>query len=132
MIPASYAQRQMWFLDQLEGPTALYNIPLVLRMSGRLDVVALRAALDDVLARHESLRTRFPQRDGEPYQQILSPDEASVGLTLVPTPADGVESGIARASLELFDLAADIPLRATLLTPVSGRPCGGPRRGGDR
>ncbi|MEV7427867.1 amino acid adenylation domain-containing protein, partial [Streptomyces sp. NPDC091212] len=122
MIPASYAQRQMWFLDQLEGPTALYNIPLVLRMSGRLDVVALRAALDDVLARHESLRTRFPQRDGEPYQQILSPDEASVGLTLVPTPADGVESGIARASLELFDLAADIPLRATLLTPVSGRP----------
>ncbi|MFJ2172683.1 non-ribosomal peptide synthase/polyketide synthase [Streptomyces sp. NPDC087851] len=122
MIPASYAQRQMWFLDQLEGPTALYNIPLVLRMSGRLDVVALRAALDDVLARHESLRTRFLQRDGEPYQQILSPDEASVALTLVPTPADEVESGIVRASLELFDLAADIPLRATLLTPVSGQP----------
>ncbi|MFF5566865.1 non-ribosomal peptide synthase/polyketide synthase [Streptomyces sp. NPDC012829] len=122
MIPASYAQRQMWFLDQMEGPTALYNIPLVLRMSGRLDVVALRAALDDVLARHESLRTRFPQRDGEPYQQILTPDEASVGLTLVPTPAEAVESGIVRASLEVFDLAADIPLRATLLTPVSGRP----------
>ncbi|WPB88493.1 amino acid adenylation domain-containing protein [Streptomyces malaysiensis] len=122
MIPASYAQRQLWFLDQLEGPTALYNIPLVLRMSGRLDVVALRAALDDVLARHESLRTRFPRVDGEPYQEILPPDEASVDLTLVPTPADELESGIARASQDVFDLAAEIPLRATLLTPVSGQP----------
>ncbi|WP_344595660.1 non-ribosomal peptide synthase/polyketide synthase [Streptomyces violaceusniger] len=122
MIPASYAQRQMWLLDQLEGPTALYNIPLVLRMSGRLDVVALRAALDDVLARHESLRTRLPQLGGEPYQEILPPDEASVELTLVPTPADELESGIARASLDVFDLAAEIPLRATLLTPVSEQP----------
>ncbi|WP_210608733.1 non-ribosomal peptide synthase/polyketide synthase [Streptomyces rhizosphaericus] len=122
MIPASYAQRQMWLLDQLEGPTALYNIPLVLRMSGRLDVVALRAALDDVLVRHESLRTRFPQLAGEPYQEILPPDEASVDLTLVPTPADELESAIARASLDVFDLAAEIPLRATLLTPVSGQP----------
>ncbi|MGW5691341.1 non-ribosomal peptide synthetase, partial [Streptomyces asiaticus] len=122
MIPASYAQRQMWLLDQMEGPTALYNIPLVLRMSGRLDVVALRAALDDVLARHESLRTRFPQLGGEPYQEILPPDGASVELTLVPTAADELESGIARASLGVFDLAAEIPLRATLLTPVSGQP----------
>ncbi|WP_345655568.1 condensation domain-containing protein, partial [Streptomyces tremellae] len=121
MIPASYAQRQMWFLDQLEGPTALYNIPLVLRMSGRLDVAALRAALDDVLARHESLRTRFPQQDGEPYQEILPPGDASAGLTLVPTPAAELESGVARASLGAFDLAAEIPLRATLLTPVSGQ-----------
>ncbi|MEU5730634.1 non-ribosomal peptide synthase/polyketide synthase [Streptomyces antimycoticus] len=122
MIPASYAQRQMWFLDQLEGPTAVYNIPLVLRMSGRLDVVALRAALDDVLVRHESLRTRFPQLDGEPYQEILPPDEAGVDLAVVPTPADELESAVVRASMDVFDLAADIPLRATLLTPVSGQP----------
>ncbi|WP_159787326.1 non-ribosomal peptide synthase/polyketide synthase [Streptomyces sp. NHF165] len=116
MIPASYAQRRLWFLDRLEGAGALYNVPLVLRLTGRLDAAALRAALADVLIRHESLRTRFPQHGGEPVQEIVPPDDIGDPLTVTAVPSDRLEAEIGRAARHVFDLAHDLPCHARLLT----------------
>ncbi|MFM9691789.1 condensation domain-containing protein, partial [Streptomyces galilaeus] len=81
-MPLSYAQRRLWFIGQLEGPSATYNQPVGLRLSGGLDRQALESALVDVLGRHEVLRTVFAVADGEPYQQILPVEECGFELAV--------------------------------------------------
>ncbi|WP_037649677.1 hypothetical protein, partial [Streptomyces hygroscopicus] len=77
---------------------------------------ALRTALGDVLARHETLRTRFPEVDGEPYQEIVPAGEAVVDLPETEVDPATLEARIAEVSGYVFDLAVDLPLRAVLFT----------------
>ncbi len=114
-VPLSFAQARLWFLAQLEGHSATYNNPIPVRLSGDVDVAAVRAAFTDVIARHESLRTVFPVADGQPYQRILTMGELSWELEVSEAAEEDVPDVLTRAASEPFDLAADIPLRAQLL-----------------
>ncbi|MFD4763320.1 amino acid adenylation domain-containing protein, partial [Streptomyces sp. NPDC058439] len=113
-VPLSSAQRRLWFLHQLEGAGAIYNMPLAWRLSGPLDRPALEQALADVLDRHESLRTVFPAVDGVPFQQVLAPGATRPKLPV--TPADGTDLTdlLTAAAARGFDLATEPPLRAEL------------------
>ncbi|MGW4927500.1 condensation domain-containing protein, partial [Streptomyces parvulus] len=112
-VPLSFAQRRLWFLHKMEGPSATYNIPLTLSLSGELDRDALRAALDDVVARHESLRTVFPETDGTSCQHVL--DDVTVELPGADITETQLAEALKAAARHSFDLASDIPLRAELL-----------------
>jgi amino acid adenylation domain-containing protein len=113
MFPLSFAQRRLWFLNRLEGPNQTYTIPGALRLRGPLNRQAMAAALDDVLHRHEALRTVFPDVEGEPYQRILTPAEARLELEIAE-PGD-LMAALHQAANQVFDLAGSRPLiRVTL------------------
>ncbi len=111
-VPLSFAQYRLWFLHRMEGPGATYNIPMSLRLTGSLDTAALRAALADVVARHEALRTVYPERGGVPRQQVLDP--VAPAFETVPTTPGRLEEDLTRAARRGFDLAGELPLRAVL------------------
>ncbi|MFJ7968307.1 amino acid adenylation domain-containing protein [Streptomyces sp. NPDC096324] len=117
MIPLSFAQRRLWFVDRFEGPSPTYNGAFALRLTGELDVDALRAALRDVIDRHEILRTVIVEGDdGIPHQQVLTSGHQPFVLPVVTAAGEQErETEVAKAATETFDLAADTPIRATLV-----------------
>ncbi|MGW5388537.1 condensation domain-containing protein, partial [Nocardia sp. NPDC003963] len=113
-VPLSYAQSRMWFLNQYDTSSAAYNLPMAIRLSGDLDVAVLRAALGDVVARHESLRTRYPEQGGRPVQLILPADRAMPALEPEQVSADEVTAAVTEFAAAGFDVAAAVPLRIRL------------------
>ncbi|MGP3921489.1 amino acid adenylation domain-containing protein, partial [Nonomuraea sp. 10N515B] len=119
VVPLSFAQRRLWFLHRMEGPSATYNMPLVLRLSGTLDPQILRAALADVIGRHEALRTVFAEVDGEPAQQVVDAARIDFGWQVRQVTAQSLAEELHEAVRYAFDLAHQIPVRGTLFD------CGG-------
>ncbi|MDT5219608.1 MAG: hypothetical protein QOF15_1713, partial [Mycobacterium sp.] len=119
VIPLSFAQSRLWFLDQLQGPSPVYNMAVALRLGGHVDADALRAALADVVGRHESLRTVFAAPGGIPQQVVVAPERSDFGWQIVDAtewPADRLDGAIAAAARHTFELSTQIPLRATLFS----------------
>uniref|UniRef100_UPI00278C7C45 condensation domain-containing protein n=1 Tax=Skermania pinensis TaxID=39122 RepID=UPI00278C7C45 len=113
-VPLSLAQTRMWLLNRLDPGSAAYNIPLVVRLSGVVDVVALGLALGDVVVRHEVLRTVYPEFDGVGYQRVLEPADAVVDVDVVEVSADAVVSVVSEFVGVGFDVTERVPVRARL------------------
>ncbi|MFF1955342.1 condensation domain-containing protein, partial [Kitasatospora herbaricolor] len=114
-LPLSHAQRRMWFLQNLDDSGATYNVPLVVRVAGELDLDALRAAVRSVTERHESLRTVFAERDGAVFQQILDVSDAAGTVHVVASGEHRLAADVEEAVRHGFDLSAEAPLRVTVL-----------------
>ena len=119
-IPLSFAQERLWFLDQLEPGSAVYNVCQAVRMEGSLNVSALERALNEIVRRHEVLRTNFVAADGRPVQMIAP--ERSLALNIVDlsewrdgTGVEELQRRLKEESRRPFDLTQDLLVRALLV-----------------
>ena len=160
-IPLSYAQRRLWFLERLEGGGgqaggtqsgssetgstntgssqtsgstqhgSTYVIPLAVRLRGELNRAALHDALCDLVGRHESLRTLFPEHLGVPRQEIVAAALARPELTVTAITEAGLAAAVSAAVGRGFDLSVELPLRAHLFAVVPERGAAGAGSGAD-
>ncbi len=117
-LPLSFAQQRLWFLDQLTPGGSAYHVPIAMRLRGPLDPVAFQRSLNQLIARHETLRTSFPSRDGQPIQLIAPPRPLPLPLLDLQSLALREAVALELATIEAqrpFDLATGPLLRATLL-----------------
>ncbi|WP_217212980.1 non-ribosomal peptide synthetase [Streptomyces sp. AC550_RSS872] len=114
-LPLSHAQQRLWVIQQIECTSAAYNFPLVMRLRGTLDVDAWRLALTDVTTRHEALRTVFTERDGQVFQRVLPAEQAHPVVERVSAAEDELPGIVEEAVNRPFDLATELPLRATVV-----------------
>ncbi|MBV7339139.1 amino acid adenylation domain-containing protein [Chloroflexi bacterium TSY] len=119
-LPLSFAQERLWFLDQLEGEHAIYNMPAALRIEGALDVTALEQSLSEIVRRHEVLRTNFLAIEGAPVQVIAAPELITIPIVDLQHLVDDEQNvkvlQLADEESERpFDLTDDRLVRLTLL-----------------
>ncbi|MEU8393057.1 amino acid adenylation domain-containing protein [Micromonospora sp. NPDC048843] len=110
-LPLSAAQRGLWFLGRLEGSGATYQVPWAVRLSGVLDVAALRVAVGDVVGRHEVLRTVYGEAGGVPFQVVRPVGEVVVPFEVVDVDLEGLDVVLDRWVGFVFDLAVEVPVR---------------------
>ncbi|MGI9214932.1 MAG: condensation domain-containing protein, partial [Gammaproteobacteria bacterium] len=113
LIPLSFAQQRLWFLDQLLEKTHLYNISVTFKLSGSLKIAVLEQAFNALIQRHESLRTIFPSKDGEAMQVIIP--TLSISLKTETVDPAFVNNLIYQEAHIPFDLAAGPLLRVKVL-----------------
>ncbi|GAB3699269.1 hypothetical protein GCM10028793_24550 [Nocardiopsis oceani] len=112
--PLSAAQRRLWFLERLNGPSPVYNVPVALRLHGAIDADALSLALRDTVTRHETLRTVYTDEGDEAFQNILPADALPDLLEVAEASEAELTAGMRRRLHRPFDISRDVPLRATL------------------
>ncbi|WP_256980998.1 MULTISPECIES: non-ribosomal peptide synthase/polyketide synthase [unclassified Rhodococcus (in: high G+C Gram-positive bacteria)] len=113
-IPLSLAQQRMWFLNRFDADSTAYNIPFALRLTGELDVAALQVAIMDVIDRHESLRTVYPDTAAGPQQSILDAAQTVPNLMPVPTSAADIQRQVFSLASTTFDVTVNVPIQARL------------------
>lgn len=111
-IPLSFSQQRLWFLFNLEGANETYNIPMAIKLSGKLSKKDLTNALNDVIERHESLRTIFYEKEGVPYQKILN--DVCTDIEMMNVDKISLQSSINESSGYVFNLSEEIPIKAKL------------------
>ncbi|HLO02229.1 MAG TPA: amino acid adenylation domain-containing protein [Symbiobacteriaceae bacterium] len=119
-LPLTFQQQRLWFIDQLQPGSALYNIPIVVRLSGALNAGALKLSLNAIVQRHESLRTTFTGRDGHPIQ-VIEP-ELHIDLPVTDLTAmdswkrdEEVRRLVSEDANRPYNLATDPLIRTSLL-----------------
>ncbi|RMZ58791.1 amino acid adenylation domain-containing protein [Chryseobacterium nematophagum] len=112
-IPLSFSQQRLWFLFNLEGANETYSIPLAINLSGKLDKEKLTNTLDDVLERHESLRTIFYEKEGIPYQKIVH--QVKTNIDFIEASEKDLQETLNHESRYAFNLTEEIPVKAKLL-----------------
>jgi amino acid adenylation domain-containing protein len=120
LVALSFAQQRLWFLDRYESSSAVYNIPMALRLKGELEAGALGQALNELVRRHEALRTLFVEQEGTPYQRIVPALELELGLRDLHALASKERDDQARRlvreeAARPFDLAKGPLIRAKLI-----------------
>ncbi|WP_410874023.1 amino acid adenylation domain-containing protein [Nocardia sp. A7] len=113
-IPLSLAQQRMWFLNQFDPGSVAYNIPMAVRLHGAIDREALRAAVADLVARHETLRTIYPETDDGPIQRILAGSAATPQLEVRSIAPDQLTAAVREFGSSGFDVRGQVPLRVAL------------------
>ncbi len=119
-LPLSFAQQRLWFIDQLEPGSTAYNIPMAVRLSGRLNLEVVERTFAEVVRRHEALRTRFVMQGGQPVQVVQEPDAFAISVTDLSDVPEGEREERVRAlamaeAQQPFDLQSGPLLRVSLL-----------------
>jgi pristinamycin I synthase 3 and 4 len=114
-FPLSYAQQRLWFLQRMEGPNAVFNLPIALRITGALNTSALLTALRDIVARHESLRTVLRDSEDEtPYQHIFAPETHELRIATADITEEQLPALCAEFASTPVDITKELPFRAWL------------------